>query len=194
MSVKSTSFHKELWRKPFTSQAKQIKRNLRYRFVDERQLKTIMPKSPNISCAFLLFKVSAFLQILFPRKSKIWERRFFSVVNVWHSFTHWSIYFFNWTKKHWLKTSTEESSVGSEAVVQRCSIKKVFLEISQNPQKNNCARDSFLIKLHTLACNFIKKESMAQGFSCEFCEISKNTSGGCFWRLHDEKKKNQNKC
>ena len=194
MSVKSTSFHKELWRKPFTSQAKQIKRNLRYRFVDERQLKTIMPKSPNISCAFLLFKVSAFLQILFPRKSKIWERRFFSVVNVWHSFTHWSIYFFNWTKKHWLKASTEESSVGSEAVVQRCSIKKVFLEISQNSQKNNCARDSFLIKLHTLACNFIKKESMAQGFSCEFCEISKNTSGGCFWRLHDEKKKNQNKC
>ena len=25
--------------------------------------------------------------------------------------------------------------------------KKVFLEISQNPQENTCARDSFLIKL-----------------------------------------------
>ena len=25
------------------------------------------------------------------------------------------------------------------------------------------------------ACNFIKKESLAQVFSCEFCEISKNT-------------------
>ena len=25
------------------------------------------------------------------------------------------------------------------------------------------------------ACNFIKNESMAQAFSCEFCEISKNT-------------------
>ena len=24
------------------------------------------------------------------------------------------------------------------------------------------------------ACNFIKKESLAQVFSCEFCEISKN--------------------
>ena len=25
------------------------------------------------------------------------------------------------------------------------------------------------------ACNYIKKESLAQVFSCEFCEISKNT-------------------
>ena len=35
----------------------------------------------------------------------------------------------------------------SEAVVRRCSVKKVFLEISQNSQENDCARDSFLIKL-----------------------------------------------
>ena len=34
----------------------------------------------------------------------------------------------------------------TEAVVQRCSIKKVFLGISQNSQENTCARDSFLIK------------------------------------------------
>ena len=44
-------------------------------------------------------------------------------------------------------------------------LKKVFLEISQNSQENTCARVSFLIKLQTLA----------QVFSCEFCEISKNT-------------------
>ena len=25
------------------------------------------------------------------------------------------------------------------------------------------------------ACNFIKKETLAQVFSCEYCEISKNT-------------------
>ena len=37
--------------------------------------------------------------------------------------------------------------VYSEAVVQRCSVKKVFLEISQNSQENTCARASFLIKL-----------------------------------------------
>ena len=30
-----------------------------------------------------------------------------------------------------------------EAVVQRCSIKKVFLEISQNSQENACARVSY---------------------------------------------------
>ena len=33
----------------------------------------------------------------------------------------------------------------SEAVVQGCSVNKVFLEISQNPQENTCARVSFLI-------------------------------------------------
>ena len=37
--------------------------------------------------------------------------------------------------------------------------KKMFLEISQNAQ----------------ACNFMKKESLAQVFFCEFCKISKNT-------------------
>ena len=35
----------------------------------------------------------------------------------------------------------------SEAVVQRCSVKKVFLEISQNPQENTCVKASFLINL-----------------------------------------------
>ena len=29
----------------------------------------------------------------------------------------------------------------------------------------------------------VKKETLAQVFSCEFCETSKSTSGGCFWRL-----------
>ena len=32
------------------------------------------------------------------------------------------------------------------AVARRCSIKKVFLEISQNSQENTCVRVSFLIK------------------------------------------------
>ena len=40
--------------------------------------------------------------------------------------------------------------------------KKVSLEISQNSQDNNCARVS------------IKKDTLPQMFSCEFCEI-KNT-------------------
>ena len=35
----------------------------------------------------------------------------------------------------------------SEAVVRRCSVKKVFIEISQKSQENTCSRVSFLIKL-----------------------------------------------
>ena len=44
----------------------------------------------------------------------------------------------------------------TEAVVQRCSVKKVFLDLP-----------------HT--CNFIKKETLAQVLSYEFCEISKSS-------------------
>ena len=50
----------------------------------------------------------------------------------------------------------------------------MFLKISQNSQENTRARISLLIKLPE-ACNFIKKETLAQVFSFEFCEIFKNT-------------------
>ena len=30
-----------------------------------------------------------------------------------------------------------------EAIFRRCSVKKVFLEMSQNSQEDNCARDFF---------------------------------------------------
>ena len=62
--------------------------------------------------------------------------------------------------------------ITAEAVLQRCSVKKVSLEISQNSPENTCTRTSFLIKLQ--AYNFIEKETLVQMFSCEFCEISKN--------------------
>ena len=32
-----------------------------------------------------------------------------------------------------------------------------------------------LIKLQAWACGFIKKETLTEVFSCQFCEISKNT-------------------
>ena len=51
---------------------------------------------------------------------------------------------------------------------QRCSIKKVFLEISQISQESTCARVSFLIKLRASG-------NLINLFSCEFCEISKST-------------------
>ena len=42
----------------------------------------------------------------------------------------------------------------AEAAAQRCSVKKVFLNIEQNSQKNTCVRVSFLVKLQAEACNF----------------------------------------
>ena len=48
-------------------------------------------------------------------------------------------------------------------------------EVLQNSQENTCARVSFLIKLQILVYNFIKKETVAQVFSGELCEISENT-------------------
>ena len=38
----------------------------------------------------------------------------------------------------------------TEAVAQRCSVKKVFSEILQNSQENNCARAPFLMKVQAL--------------------------------------------
>ena len=48
-----------------------------------------------------------------------------------------------------------------DAVVRRCYVKKMFLKILQNSQENICVK--------------VEKETLAQMFSCEFCEIFKNT-------------------
>ena len=62
-----------------------------------------------------------------------------------------------------------------ETVTRRCSVKKVPLKITQNSQESISVRVSFLIRLQVKACNFIKKETLTQVFSCEFGEIFKNT-------------------
>ena len=61
----------------------------------------------------------------------------------------------------------------SETVAQRCSVRKVFLEISQNSQLKQTI--SLQIFKRLWAYNFIKKETLTQVFSCEFFEISMNT-------------------
>ena len=38
----------------------------------------------------------------------------------------------------------------ADVVARMCSVKKVFLKISQNSQEKTCARVSFLIKLQAL--------------------------------------------
>ena len=65
----------------------------------------------------------------------------------------------------------------SEPAIWGILWEKVFLEIWQNSQENTCARVSFSIKkdLQPKACNFIEKKTLPQVFSCEFCQVSKNT-------------------
>ena len=60
-----------------------------------------------------------------------------------------------------------------EAATRDVLLKKVLLKFLQNSQEN---RVSFLIKFQARpASNCIKKETLAQAFYCEFCEILKNT-------------------
>ena len=61
-----------------------------------------------------------------------------------------------------------------KAITRGCILKKVFLKISLNSQEITCVTVSCLIKLQVLACNFIKKETLALVLSCEVCEIFKN--------------------
>ena len=90
-------------------------------------------------------------------------------------------------KKKNLSANVEIFFDYTEAVVCMWSVKKVFLEISQNSLESTCARVSLLIKLQASVCNFIKRETLAQVFSCEFCEIFKNIffnrtpPDDCFW-------------
>ena len=81
--------------------------------------------------------------------------------------------------ENWLvhELSSEKSeiftlSVLSAAVVRGCSVKKLFLKISQNSQEKLYFRVSFSTKFQAWGLN--KKETLAQVFPCEFCDIFKN--------------------
>ena len=56
---------------------------------------------------------------------------------------------------------------------QRCSVRKGALRSFAKLTGKHLSQSLFLIKLQALL--FIKKETMAQVFSCKFCEISKDT-------------------
>ena len=72
-----------------------------------------------------------------------------------------------------LKMVNTSFCLTSEAVMQRCSVKKVFLEIQQNSQGNTCARVSFFVNLHasTLQLYFIKKETLTQVIPVNFAKF-----------------------
>ena len=60
---------------------------------------------------------------------------------------------------------------------QRCSVKKVVPRNAANFIGKQLCQSLFFYKVAGLlgcSCNFIKKETLTQVFSCEFCEISKN--------------------
>ena len=61
--------------------------------------------------------------------------------------------------------------VMTEAVAQRCSVKMVFLDTSQNSYENTCAKVSLS---RGWSLQLFKKETLAQLFSWKFCEIAKN--------------------
>ena len=50
-----------------------------------------------------------------------------------------------------------------ETVAKSCSVKKVFLEVSQNSQENTCARVSFLIKLQASGLQLYQKRDSGTG-------------------------------
>ena len=51
----------------------------------------------------------------------------------------------------------------------------MFLENSQKFTGKHLCQSLFFIKFQAETCSFIKKRTLAQVFSCEFCEISKNS-------------------
>ena len=57
-------------------------------------------------------------------------------------------------------------------VNQRCSVKNVFLKISQNSQESTCARRFFY---PDAGLRLVKKEPLVQVLSCESYEIFKST-------------------
>ena len=94
-------------------------------------------------------------------------------VHIWHKFK--CKYFWMSGKlppvrvRVWFRISARKATerLLTEAVAQVCSVKKVFLEISQNSQENTCARVSFLIKLQAA--------------------FLQNNPGGCFCFKNDER-------
>ena len=64
--------------------------------------------------------------------------------------------------------------LSTEAATGGVLRKTMFLKISQNFQETPVPESLFYKGFRPQACNFIKRETLAQVFSCEFCEIFKN--------------------
>ena len=58
---------------------------------------------------------------------------------------------------------------------QRCSMKKDILKNFAKSTGKHLRQTLFFNKVAGGPCNFIRNETLAQVFSCEFCKISKST-------------------
>ena len=71
-------------------------------------------------------------------------------------------------------TSTKVTPIKKQSL--GCVLSKSFSQkFHKNHRKTPVPESLFLKSCRSEACNFIKKETLAQVFSCEFYEISKNT-------------------
>ena len=73
-----------------------------------------------------------------------------------------------------LRTGFSIGHLQKQSVVCSYSSKQVFLKVSKTSQKSTCVGVPFIKTCQLTACNFIKK-TPSQVFSCEVCEILKNT-------------------
>ena len=84
------------------------------------------------------------------------------LVCVFKTRTHIDIVIFK-TLKHftpyWRRKYSEYEKPYFRSSPRRCSVKKVFLKISQISQKETCGRVSFLIKLHEISKNIFSYET-----------------------------------
>ena len=73
----------------------------------------------------------------------------------------------------WIRKSFQ-TFVDSEAATRRHSIRKEVLRNFAKLTGKHLCQSLFFNKVVEV-CNFIKKETVAEMFSCEFCKISKTT-------------------
>ena len=88
-----------------------------------------------------------------------------------------------------MNENLQKSIMNLRSSHRRCSVKKVVLRNFAKFTGKHLCQSRFLNKVPVLRPATLLKKTMAQVFSCEFCEIFKNTflyrtpPDDCFWNL-----------
>ena len=119
------------------------------------------------------FKICFFFLVLITLKSDV------PLSLSWFYLLQWKP--FENEKRSSFHLTSSFRSEDTEAVVQRCSVRKSVLRNFVKFTAKHLCQSPFFNKV------FIKKEALVQVFSCEFCEISKNTFfAGLLWTTASE--------